>query len=69
MTPLVRWELVHPGPPDLLAKCLHGCSRFANMPVVNVISKRCLFEKAAQYPDAKAALQTWFARCLDSRVD
>jgi mRNA interferase HigB len=31
------------------------------MPVVNVISKRCLFEKAAQYPDAKAALQTWFA--------
>ena len=30
------------------------------MPVVNVISKRCLFEKAEQYPDAKAALQTWF---------
>jgi mRNA interferase HigB len=45
----------------VLAKCLHWRSQFANIPVVNVISKRCLFEKAEQYPDAKAALQTWFA--------
>ncbi len=27
---------------------------------MNVISKRCLFEKAAKHPDAKVALQYWF---------
>lgn len=27
---------------------------------MNVVGKRGLFEKAAKYPDAKAALQKWF---------
>ena len=32
----------------------------ASILLVNVISKRGLFEKAAKYPDAKSALQVWF---------
>ena len=28
--------------------------------LVNVISKRGLFERAAKYPDAESALQVWF---------
>ena len=28
--------------------------------LVNVISKRGLFERAAKYPDARSALQVWF---------
>ncbi len=33
---------------------------------MNVISKRGLFEKAAKFPDAKAALQVWFDTAVEA---
>jgi mRNA interferase HigB len=33
---------------------------------VNVISKRGLFERAATFPDAKSALQTWFKEAVQA---
>ena len=44
---------------NLLTKRLHG-PKFASILLVNVISKRGLFERAARYPDARSALQVWF---------
>ena len=42
-----------------LTKLTTDASR-ANIMLVNVISKRGLFEQAAKYPDARPALQVWF---------
>jgi len=33
---------------------------------LNVISKRGLFERAAKYPDATAALRVWFDRAVET---
>jgi mRNA interferase HigB len=33
---------------------------------VNVIGKRCLFERAAKFADAKSALQVWFDTAVEA---
>jgi mRNA interferase HigB len=52
-----------------LTFCLQIRYRFVRIELVNVISKRGLFERASKYPDATVAIQDWFdaARAADWR--